>query len=106
MVASDSQLRSFVYREILKDAVRVSAIPQREWPTVIQNSLLLADMMGISFIYADGRPYPIPFVDEIWGQNIRYVRDFLASRRCINLEKDRLIDLHFRTWAYIFTSIE
>ena len=98
-VATDEELRRPSYRERLKLAVRNVDIGQRDWPTAIQDMLLYADMCGIEFRYSFGKLYPIPLVDDIWNGNERYVREFLASTRCVYPERDRLFDLFFRVKA-------
>ncbi len=95
-VATDKELIDPAYRHLLKFAVRNSGISQREWPTAIQDMFLEADGLGFEYRTVSGEPYPIPLVDDIWGDE-RYIRDFLAAEVCEHPEKDRLIDLYFRT---------
>ena len=94
-VATDEELRQPSYRNRLKLAVRNTGIGQRDWPTAIQDAFLRADMRGVRFQYASGEYFPIPLIDDVW-LNERYVREFLASRKCAFPDKDRLIDLYFR----------
>lgn len=95
--ASDSQLKLPEYRLGMKYAVTLSkVIPQFEWKTAIQNALLLADGKDIKLFDPAGMPIDIPLVDDNWSGNDRYIRDFLASKKCTKLEYDRLIDLYFR----------
>lgn len=98
-VATDEELRRPSYRNRLKLAVRNIGIGQRDWATEIQNMFLRADMRGIKFRRACGKPFQIPLVDDVWAGNERYVRQFLASKPCQCPEKDRLIDLFFRVTA-------
>ena len=96
IAATDEELDHAVYRYFLKFAVRNADISQREWPTAIQDKFLEADGLGLEYRTACGKPFPIPLVDDVWG-NERYVREFLASEACEFPEKDRLIDLYYRT---------
>ena len=95
IVATDEELRRPSYRNRLKLAVRNTGIGQRDWPTAIQDMFMHADMRGIQFRRASGKPFPIPLIDDVWC-NERYVREFLASEACTYPEKDLLIDLYFR----------
>ena len=105
VLASDKQLGDQNYRRRLKDAVRLSGIPQRAWRNVIQDSFLYADLIGIIFVFPDVVPYPVPMVDEVWIRNPRYIREFLQSRRSSHLERDRMIDAYFRIWAFVFSQV-
>lgn len=95
-VATTEKISDQNYRENLKQAVRDSEIGQREWPTEIQNSLLYAYLNGIVIVYASGKPFDWPLVDDVWGNNERYIREFLASTHCSYPARDSLIDLYFR----------
>ena len=95
IVAKDEDLRRRSYFLRLQLAVRNAGISDREWPTVIQDMFLRADMRGTVFQYESKEPFPIPLVDDVW-RNERYVREFLASGECEYPQKDRLIDLYFR----------
>lgn len=94
-VATDDELQRNSYRNRMKVAVQNVDIGSREWPTEIQNMFLYVDMRGIKLRYANGKPFAIPLVDDVW-KNERYVRLFLESDFCEFPEKDRLIDLYFR----------
>lgn len=96
IVATNIELDNQVYRRRLTIAVQNTATGQRDWPTVIQDMLLYADMKGITIRYSFGKPFRIPLVDDVWNDNERYIREFLASTRCEYPDKDRLIDLYFR----------
>lgn len=95
IVATDEELNSPPYFKRLQMAVRNSGIGERDWPTAIQHSLMIADMRGTVFQYATREHFPIPLVDDVWG-NERYVREFLVFGECKYPAKDRLIDLFYR----------
>ena len=94
-VATDAKLDKKSYRNRLKMAVLNTGIGQRDWPTAIQDMFLYADMKGIDIRDTSEKRIEIPLVDDVWN-NERYIREFLASERCVHPEKDRLIDLYFR----------
>ena len=94
-VAAVEELRRRSYWNRLKMAVLNTGIGEREWPTEIQNMFLHADMQGAKFRYECGKPFPIPLVDDVWG-NERYTRIFLSLEECVYPAKDRLYDTFFR----------
>ena len=93
--ATDEELKSPPYFKRLQLAVRNTDLGERDWPTAIQHSLMIADMRGTVFQYATREHFPIPLIDDVWG-NERYVREFLAFDECKYPAKDRLIDIFFR----------
>ena len=95
-VATLEQLQSTPYRRRLKMAVENTGNGQREWPTAIQDALLHADRRNIGLYYTSGQRFIIPLVDDVWNDNERYMREFMASEECVYPERDRLIDLYFR----------
>lgn len=96
-LASIAQLKRSSYFLRLQTAVRNSGISERDWPTVIQDTLLHLDMRGAR-IFTAPEPYPTPLVDDVWKSE-RYIGDFLAASSCKYPDRDRLIDLYFRVNA-------
>jgi len=96
VVATLEELQSVSYRRRLKMAVINTSFGQREWPTAIQDALLYVDRNHIGLYFANGEPFPIPLVDDVWNDNERYIREFLASERCLYPARDRLIVLYFQ----------
>ena len=94
-VATDAELQDLVARRRRKLAVRNTVISQRQFPTEIQDMFLKAYLLGITFQYAPA-PFDIPFVDEVWADDDRFIGKFLSSDTCEFPEKERLIDLYFR----------
>lgn len=94
IAASDEQLQDLIYRARMKLAVANQGLPQRDWPDAIADMFRDADREGLRFQYAPVA-YEVPLVDDVWNDNERYIRDFLASERCVHPERDRLIQLYF-----------
>lgn len=92
-LASDEQLLKHSYFSRLQNTVRSFPISEREWSTKIQNMLLKVDMQGGRIMTAP-EPYPIPRIDDLAPD--RFLRDFLASQECKDLEIARIVDLYFR----------
>lgn len=91
-VATLEELYSVPYRNHIKAEVARTGFSQRDWPTKIQDALLYADRHNIGLY----ERFPIPLVDDVWNDNERYMREFMASEECLYPERDRLIDLYFR----------
>ena len=92
-VATPEELQHKEYREHLQQQVLSVNISQRDWPTKIQDALLYADMASVQIWQRWDSP---PLVDDVWNDNERYIREFLASKECLYPERDRLIDLYFK----------
>ena len=103
IVATKAELLSEPYYRRLWIATRNVGISRRDWLDEIADCF--RDYDGLSR-YPSGEPYPIPFVDDVFGDDpdVRWMSDYLAtdesglSPRTITrkMERVQLIDLYFR----------
>ena len=103
IVATKTELLSEPYYRRLRIAARNIAISRRAWLDEIV--ACFRDYEGL-LQYLSGQPYPIPFVDDVFGDDpdVRWMSDYLAtdesglSPRTIarKMERVQLIDLYFR----------
>ncbi len=104
-VATDTELHNEHYYKRLWIAARdLSAqISRRQWLDEISNCLRDCEA---EIVYAVGEPYPIPLVDDVFGNDadMRFISAYLKSApreerpfsKSRKIERLRLIDLYFR----------
>ncbi|MEL6201919.1 MAG: hypothetical protein AAFR39_06120 [Pseudomonadota bacterium] len=62
----------------LKIVVNNTGISEREWPDQIQNLIRDLDGKAVS-LWTQPEHVPYPLIDDAWGGNERWVREFLKS---------------------------
>ena len=102
-VATTAELKNYHYYRRLWIAARNLELPRRRWLDEI--AACFRDYQG-DVIYASGDPYPIPLVDDIFGDDpdMRWLSYYLGTDesgkepRSVSrkLERVQLIDLYFR----------
>lgn len=102
-VASDRQLRSRAHFQRLAIATAALEVSRRGLIDEIADALYSYEG---EFVWPDGTPYPLPYVDDAFGDDgsFRWVSDFIRfaeepprqvpQKRII--QRLRLIDLYFR----------
>ncbi len=104
VIATDAELTGEHYYRRLWMAARNIQISRRGWLNELADCL--RDTHDVEIRYPSGQSYPIPYVDELMGDDPdnRWMSDFLRSdpsgarprSRSRKLERVRLIDLYFR----------
>ena len=102
-VVTDEELKTGCYYNLLWTAARALDIPRRKLPETISRFLNELESRGIEIRWPNGRPFAIPFIDDVFKDcTCRWYSLYLQRHhcgykpklRCRNYRALRLIDAY------------